>query len=55
MGRWNFGDSLDFEGVHSNTTFGNDETDEAPCSDAENTLEGIQADVVLATSLEDDS
>jgi hypothetical protein len=26
---WNFGDGLDFEGVHDNTYFGNDESEEA--------------------------
>jgi hypothetical protein len=46
---------LDFEGVHGNTTLGNDEAKEAPYGDTENALEGIQADVVLMTPLEDDS
>jgi hypothetical protein len=55
LGRWNFSDSLDFEGVHSDTTFGNDEVEESPCGDTEYALEGIQADVVLTTPLEDDS
>jgi hypothetical protein len=45
---------LDFEGVHGNTALGNDEAEEVPCGDIENTLEGIQADVVLTTPLEDD-
>jgi hypothetical protein len=53
--RWNFDDGLDFEGVHSDTALGNDETEEAPCSDAEHTLERIQADVILTTPLKDDS
>ena len=54
MRRWNFSDSLDFEGVHGNTTLGNDESEEAPRSDIEHALEGIEADVVLTRPLEDD-
>jgi hypothetical protein len=46
---------LDFEGVHSNTALGNDEAEEVPYGDIENALEGIQADVVMTTPLEDDS
>jgi hypothetical protein len=53
-GGWNFCDVLDFEGVHGNTALGNDESKEAPGSDAEHALEGVQADVVLTTPLEDD-
>jgi hypothetical protein len=34
---------------------GNDEAEEVLSGDTENTLEGIQADVVLMTPLEDDS
>jgi hypothetical protein len=54
MGRWNFYDGLDFEGVHGNTALGNDESKEAPCGDVEHALEGVQTDIVLTTSLEDD-
>jgi hypothetical protein len=46
---------LDFEGVHGNTTFGNNKIEEALCGDTEHTLERIQADVVLMTPLKDDS
>jgi hypothetical protein len=46
---------LDFEGVHGNTALGNNKSKEGPCGDTENALEGIQADVVLMTPLEDDS
>jgi hypothetical protein len=45
---------LDFDGVHGNTALGNDESEETPDSDAEHTLEVVQADVVLTTPLEDD-
>jgi hypothetical protein len=53
--RWNFGDSFDFEGVYDNIALGNNKTEEAPCGDAEHTLERIQADVVLTTPLKDDA
>jgi hypothetical protein len=46
---------LDFEGVHGNTALGNDKAEEVPNGDIENTIEGIQADFVLMTPLEDDS
>jgi hypothetical protein len=46
---------MDFEGIHGNTSLGNDEPKEAPDSDAEHALEGVQVDVVLTTPLEDDS
>jgi hypothetical protein len=39
----------------NNTALGNDEPEEVPGSDAEHALEGVQADVVLMTPLEDDS
>jgi hypothetical protein len=55
MRGWNLCDGLDFEGIHGNTALGNDEPKEAPCSDAEHALEGVQAIVVLTTPLEDDS
>jgi hypothetical protein len=55
MGRWNFDVSLDFEGVHSNTALGNNKTEEAPCGDTKHALERIQADVVMTTSLKDNS
>jgi hypothetical protein len=54
LGRWNFYDGLDFEGVYGNTALGNYESKEVPCSDAEHALEGVQIDVVLMTPLEDD-
>jgi hypothetical protein len=54
-GRWNFGDSLDFEGVHDNTALRNDESKEASRGDTKNALERIQVDFVLKTPLEDDS
>jgi hypothetical protein len=49
-----FCDGLYFEGIHGNNTFGNDESEEVPGSDAEHTLEGVQVNVVLTTPLEDD-
>jgi hypothetical protein len=45
---------LDFEGVYGDTTLRDDETEEAPCGDAKNTLERVQVDVVLTTSLKYD-
>jgi hypothetical protein len=54
-GGHSFCDSLDFEGVHSNTTLGNNKAEQVPCSDTEHALERIQADVVLTTPLKDDS
>jgi hypothetical protein len=52
---WNFCDSLDLEGVHSDAMLGNDEPKEVSDGDAKYTLEGIQADIVLATPLKDNS
>jgi hypothetical protein len=46
---------LDFEGIHDNSALGNNEPEKAASSDAEYTLEGIQADIVLMTPLKDDS
>ena len=46
---------MDFEGVHGDTSLGNDETEEAPDGDAEHTLERVQANVILTTPLKDDS
>jgi hypothetical protein len=46
---------LEFEGVHGDTLLGNDEAEEASYGEVEYALEGIQADVVLTTPLEDDS
>jgi hypothetical protein len=52
---WNFCDSLDLEGVHSDAVLGNDEPKEASDSDAKYTLEGVQVDIVLVTSLKDNA
>jgi hypothetical protein len=46
---------LDLEGVHSDAVLGDDETEEASNSGAKNALEGVQADIVLATSLKNDA
>jgi hypothetical protein len=54
--RWrNFYDVLDLEGVHCDAVLGNDEPKEVSGGDAEYTLEGVQVDIVLSTSLKDDS
>jgi hypothetical protein len=45
---------LDLEGVHSDAALGDDEPKEASNGDAEYALEGVQADIVLTTPLEDD-
>jgi hypothetical protein len=52
---WNFCDSLDLEGVHCDAMLGDNEPKEVSNSDAKYTLEGVQADIVLATSLKDNS
>jgi hypothetical protein len=46
---------LDLEGVHCDVVLGNNEPKEASDGDAKYTLEGVQADIVLATSLKDNS
>jgi hypothetical protein len=52
---WNFYDSLDLEGVHCDAVLGDYEPKEASGSDAKYTLEGVQLDILLATSLKDNS
>jgi hypothetical protein len=47
-------DGLDLEGVYGDATLGNYEPKEVSNDDVEYTLEGVQADIVLPTSLEDD-
>jgi hypothetical protein len=51
---WNLCDSLDLEGVHSDVVFGDDEPKEESEGDAKYTLEGVQLDIVLSTSLKED-
>jgi hypothetical protein len=46
---------LDLEGVHSDVVLGDDEPKEAPNNDAKDTLEGVQMDIILATSLENNA
>jgi hypothetical protein len=46
---------LDLEGVHSNAVLGDDEPEEETDSNAEDTLEGVQADIILTTSLKNDA
>jgi hypothetical protein len=46
---------LDLEGVDYDFFLGDDEPKEASTGDAEYALEGIQADIVLTTPLEDNS
>jgi hypothetical protein len=46
---------LDLEGIHSDAVLGDDEPKEASNSDAKDALEGVQVDIVLATSLENDT
>jgi hypothetical protein len=46
---------LDLEGVHSDALLGENEPEDAPKSDTEETLEGVQADIILATSLKNDA
>jgi hypothetical protein len=50
----NFCDSLDLEGIHSDVVLGDNETKEVSRGDVKYTLEGVQADIVLETSLKDD-
>jgi hypothetical protein len=52
---WNFCDSLDLEGVHCDVVLENYETNEASNGDGKYTLEGVQTDIVLVTSLKDNS
>ena len=46
---------IPLEGDDSNAALGHDKPKEVPSSDTEYALEGVQADVVLTTPLEDDS
>jgi hypothetical protein len=46
---------LDLEGVHRDAVLGDNEAKEVFDNDAKYTLEGVQADIVLATSLENDA
>jgi len=46
---------LDLEGVHSDAVLGDNEPKEVPESDAKDTLEGVQANIILATLLKDNS
>jgi hypothetical protein len=50
----NFCDSLDLEGVYSDAVLGDDEPKEASDGDGKHTLEGVQVNIVLLTSLKDD-
>jgi hypothetical protein len=52
---WNFCDSLDLEGVHHDAVLGDNEHEEVSKSDAKDALEGIQANIILLTSLENDA
>jgi hypothetical protein len=52
---WNLCDILELEGIHSDVVLGDDEPKEAPNSDAKDTLEGGQVDIILATLLENDA
>jgi hypothetical protein len=45
---------LDLEGVYRDSMLGENEPKEASDSDAKYTLERVQVDIVLATSLEND-
>jgi hypothetical protein len=51
---WNFCDSLDVEGVHCDAMLGDYEPQEVFNGNAKYTLEGVEADIVLATSLKND-
>jgi hypothetical protein len=52
---WNLCDSLDLEGVHSDVVLGDDEPMKTSNSEEKYTLESVQADIILSTSLKDDS
>jgi hypothetical protein len=52
---WKFYDSLDLERVHNDIVLGKYEPKEASNGDAKYTLEGIQAEIILATQLKDNS
>jgi hypothetical protein len=45
---------LDLEGVHSDVVFGYNEPEEVLDSDTKYALEGVQADIILVTSLKND-
>jgi hypothetical protein len=45
---------LDLEGVHHDVVLGNNEPKEASSSNTKYALEGVQENIVLATSLEKD-
>jgi hypothetical protein len=51
---WNFCDSLDLEGVHCDFVLGDYEFKEVSGCDVKDALEGVQADIVLSTSLKND-
>jgi hypothetical protein len=46
---------LDLEGVHCDAVLGDNEPKKASDGDAKYTLEGVQADIVLETSLKNDA
>jgi hypothetical protein len=46
---------LDFEGVHHDVVLGDNEPKKAFDNDAKYTLEGVQEDIVLMTSLKNDA
>ena len=49
-----FGDSLDLEGVHCDAMLGDNEPKKASAGDKKYTLEGVEAYILLATSLKND-
>jgi hypothetical protein len=48
---WNFCDILDLEGVQCDSVLGDYEPKEVSDGDAKYTLEGVQEDILLATSM----
>jgi hypothetical protein len=46
---------LDLEGVHHDVVLGDNEPKEVFGRDAKYTLEGVQVDIILVTSLENDA
>jgi hypothetical protein len=46
---------LDLEGVHSDVLLGDNEPKEASENDEKDALEGVQVDIILATSLKNDA
>jgi len=51
---WNFCDSLDLEGVPCDAMLGDNEPKKASAGDKKYTLEGVEAYILLATSLKND-